>query len=79
MATLEHVRGRGIGGLLLARGIREALDRKGILLWCNGRVSARQFYERHGMRAVGDEFESPNTGPHYLFTLDLRGVSCNAT
>jgi hypothetical protein len=23
------------------------------------------------MRAVGDEFLSPNTGPHFLFTLHL--------
>lgn len=71
MATVEDIRGRGVGSLLLSRGIREATARKGTRLWCNGRTSARRFYERHGMRVVGDEFESPNTGPYYLFVVEL--------
>src|SRR3712207_9554278 len=63
---------RSIGGMLLSRCIEHARAAGGSRFWCNGRTSARRFYERHGLRAVGDEFLSPDTGPHYLFVLDLH-------
>lgn len=72
MATLAPVRDRGIGGRLLDAGIAKAAQLGGVRVWCNGRTSARRFYERHGFIAVGDEFESPYTGPHFLFVLDLE-------
>jgi hypothetical protein len=34
----------------------------GSRVWCNGRRHARRFYERHGLKAVGEEFVSPHTG-----------------
>jgi GNAT superfamily N-acetyltransferase len=71
MATLANVRNRGIGGLLLSECIAHARRAGGRYFWCNGRSSARRFYERHGLRAVGEEFLSPDTGPHYLFVLEL--------
>ena len=71
MATAQKVRNRGIGGLLLSRCIAYVRDVGGGRVWCNGRSSARRFYERHGLTAVGQEFLSPHTGPHYLFMLDL--------
>jgi GNAT superfamily N-acetyltransferase len=71
MATIASVRGRGVGGGLLDTGIAEAARRGGARVWCNGRTTARRFYERHGFATVGAEFESPHTGPHFLFILDL--------
>ncbi|MEP7188433.1 MAG: GNAT family N-acetyltransferase [Roseiflexaceae bacterium] len=71
MATLQKVRNRGIGGLLLSRCIAHVRDVGGRCIWCNGRSSARRFYERHGLRSVGEEFLSPYTGPHYLFVLEF--------
>jgi GNAT superfamily N-acetyltransferase len=71
MATAPKVRNRGIGGMLLSRCIAHARDTGGSRVWCNGRSSARRFYERHGLRPVGQEFLSPHTGPHYLFVLEL--------
>lgn len=73
MATVQEVRNRGIGGLLLSSCIAHARDVGGHRFWCNGRSSARRFYERHGLMPVGEEFLSPYTGPHYLFVLDLTG------
>jgi GNAT superfamily N-acetyltransferase len=32
--------------------------------WCNARVRAIPFYERHGWRVVSEEFEIPEVGPH---------------
>ncbi|HYE74824.1 MAG TPA: GNAT family N-acetyltransferase [Blastocatellia bacterium] len=72
MATLERVRNRGVGGLLLSRCIEYAREQGGSRVWCNGRTLARRFYERHGLQPVGAEFINPHTGPHYLFVLDLN-------
>ena len=73
MATVESARGRGLGGQLLSYGVERVWRQGAIILWCYGRTSARRFYERHGFRAVGDEFVSPHTGPHYLFILRRDG------
>lgn len=73
MASDPAVQGRGLGGRVLAFGIEElarrlaAAGQKGAALWCNGRTVAQAFYERHGFRPIGDLFETPGTGPHYVF------------
>ena len=71
MATVPEHRDRGIGGALLDAG----LDRAGLagatVVWCNGRALARRFYERHGFEAIGDVFDIPHTGAHYLFVCDV--------
>lgn len=72
MATLAAARRRGIGGHLLESGAERAQRAGALRIWCNGRTPARQFYERHEFRAVGNEFEIPFTGPHYLFVRDLQ-------
>ncbi len=59
MATVQRVRHRGIGGRLLSSCIAHARDNGGGRLWCNGRSDARRFYERHGLRAVGEAFVTP--------------------
>lgn len=69
MATVRPARGRGIGGQLLRHGIEHALTQGVTVIWCYGRTRARAFYERHGFSAVGDEFDLPHSGPHYLFVL----------
>jgi GNAT superfamily N-acetyltransferase len=67
MGTAPDVRGRGYGAALLAAGIEEAAARGAEVVWCNGRVSARGFYERAGFTAVGEEFVLEPSGPHYVF------------
>jgi len=52
MATLPEHRGAGLGGELLERCIAHALARGAGVVWLNGRVPARSFYERHGFVAV---------------------------
>jgi GNAT superfamily N-acetyltransferase len=68
MATLPEARNRGIGARLLGRCVEHARSRGGSLVWCNGRVGARAFYERHGFEAVRGPFEIAGIGPH----LELR-------
>jgi GNAT superfamily N-acetyltransferase len=79
IAVVGEERGSGVGGALLAQIISEALHAGGRVLWCHGRTRARSFYERHGFQARGEEFESPQTGPHYLFLMELGTDHAPAT
>jgi GNAT superfamily N-acetyltransferase len=72
MATSADMRGRGIGGALLARCEEHARDHAGARLWCNARVRARALYERAGFTVDGEVFEIALIGPHYLMGKPLR-------
>lgn len=67
LAVRPGAQGEGIGRTLLERCLEHVTARGGRLLWCNGRTSARAFYERLGFHTVGQEFTVPHTGPHYVF------------
>jgi GNAT superfamily N-acetyltransferase len=73
MASEPALQGRGVGGRVLDFGIDELARRlaargePSAALWCNGRTGAQRFYERHGFQAIGELFETPGTGPHYVF------------
>jgi predicted GNAT family N-acyltransferase len=56
---------RGFGGRLLTCA-EEAIvaDSKVQLFWCNARVPAVPFYEKHGWKVDSEEFEIPTAGPH---------------
>lgn len=61
MATAPAWRGRGVGAALLREVHRRMADQR---LWCNARVPAIGFYERHGWTCVSDVFDVPTAGPH---------------
>lgn len=73
MASEPALQGRGLGGQVLNFGIAEiarrltAAGEDSAALWCNGRSGAQGFYERHGFTPIGDVFETPGTGAHYVF------------
>ena len=71
MVTLPAVRNQGIGAKLADYGIALLMERGATAVWCNGRTPARSFYERLSFRAVGEEFITPGTGPHYRFVRVL--------
>jgi GNAT superfamily N-acetyltransferase len=71
MASDPAVRGQGYGALALTGALDYARDRGARRIWCNARTPAVGFYERHGFRAVGDEFSIEHAGPHYVMVLDL--------
>ena len=72
MATTTALRGLGIGAALFARCETHARAHAGTLVWCNARVGARHFYERAGMTVVGERFEIPPIGEHYLMRKALQ-------
>ncbi|WP_299399602.1 GNAT family N-acetyltransferase [Pelagibius sp.] len=73
MATYPEAQGSGLGGAVLGFGVAELARRLAergagsAVVWCQGRTGARRFYERQGFAAVGEEFENPGTGPHFVF------------
>ena len=73
MASDPALQGRGLGSRVLDFGIAEIARRlaargeASAALWCSGRTGAQRFYERHGFQPIGDLFETPGTGPHYVF------------
>lgn len=65
MATAPAFRGKGAGKALLIFSEQDATEATGIsLFWCNARIAAAPFYERHGWEIVSDEFDIPGVGPH---------------
>lgn len=71
MAVAENRRGRGIGGQLLNAMARLTPHEK---LWCNARVPAQCFYERHGWVAASPVFVVPHHGPHLRMTRGQTSV-----
>jgi len=65
MATLPGSRRRGIGGALLEACVEHARSHGATTVWCNGRVPATSFYERHGFEIVRGPFDVPDLGPHH--------------
>lgn len=68
VATERRMRLKGLGTALLAAGEAEIWKRDADLIWCNARIVAVGFYEKHGYRKVGKSFVIPGIGEHYLMT-----------
>ncbi|WP_335984378.1 MULTISPECIES: GNAT family N-acetyltransferase [Streptomycetaceae] len=73
MGSAAQVRGGGFGAAALRAGLRESAARGAQVVWCNGRVSARGFYEHFGFTATGEEFQLAPSGPHYVFVTKELG------
>jgi GNAT superfamily N-acetyltransferase len=71
MAVLPEMQGQGIGRALVEFCVAYIRAQNGALLWCNGRTSARAFYESLGFRATGAEFDLPVSGAHFVFRREL--------
>ena len=67
MATIASMRRQGVGRALIEFCVAHIRAHHGDELWCNGRTSAREFYETLGFSAVGDEFDTPDSGAHFVF------------
>jgi len=65
MAVDEAYRGLGFGRRLMeaCQGLAQELETG---LWCNARKHAIPSYVACGFAQVGEEFDIPNIGPHYV-------------
>jgi len=71
MATCTQYQGSGVGSAVLTRGMDELRTRGVSHLWCNARMTALQFYARHGWVTWGEEFDNPPVGPHIVMWKKL--------
>ena len=53
MATVEALRGEGLGASMLAAGIERCRAAGAVLVWARARDAALPFYARHGFTAIG--------------------------
>ncbi len=75
MAVVEELRGQGIGSHLLATTLpRVALYHPGRRVWAAARITAIEFYTRHGFEPVGPPYEMSSVGPHQRMVRSLPGV-----
>lgn len=65
---------RGIGTALVTAAIELIARAGGDVVWCDGRISASGFYEALGLRATGEVWDEPFTGPHRLFMRRLDAM-----
>jgi predicted GNAT family N-acyltransferase len=76
MATVPDRRGQGVGAAVLARAVDEVAQRQGVLLWCDARVGAVEFYRRHGFVVDGPEFMQAETDiPHHHMSRSVPSGS----
>jgi len=66
MVTTPDARRTGCGRAMLDALLAHARANNGRILWCNGRVTAAQFYFALGFAQEGEPFELPGIGPHLL-------------
>jgi len=66
MAVLEEFQKKGFGEALLNYCENEIKINNGELIWFNARESAVGFYKKSGYEILGDQFEIPDVGPHYI-------------
>jgi len=65
MCTDDAHQGKGFGGQLLACAETAILQNSNTpLFWCNARVPAIPFYQKHGWLIDSDVFDIPTAGPH---------------
>ncbi|MBW2245319.1 MAG: GNAT family N-acetyltransferase [Deltaproteobacteria bacterium] len=71
MAIALDAQGNGIGARLLAEAIEKMSAADGEQVWCNARLSAAGFYDRHGFHRIGSEFDLPGIGPHVVMEREF--------
>ena len=71
MAVLEAHQGKAIGSQLLEACVNHAIANKADVVWCNARINAVAFYKKQGFKIIGDEFDIPEIGPHFLMAKNL--------
>ena len=68
MAVAPDLRTQGVGRAML-EFLENDIAPSGVpQLWCNARVPAAQFYQKHGWSIVSEPFEIPTAGPHVRMT-----------
>ncbi len=71
MATAPGRQGRGYGRSLVIEAERRLKNMGVDTIWCNARVVALDFYAKLGYQRMGEMFDVPQIGPHYVMHKSL--------
>jgi len=71
MATLPEYQRKGLSSELLRVAFPIIKQNLCTLVWCNARESAVGYYQKVGFEKMGEIFEVPDVGPHYLMFKKL--------
>ena len=66
MAILETHQQKGYGALLIERVEKYCFEKKASVIWFNAREKAVPFYKKNGYTIIGDSFEIPEVGTHFV-------------
>ena len=66
MAVLNEYQGFGFGNIILEEVCRFVESKKAEVLWFNGREKAVKFYHNFGFSVLGNSFEIPEIGTHFV-------------
>jgi len=69
MATDPEVRRGGCGTKLVAGCVEHAKAHGATRMWCTAREGAKAFYDALGFTTVGERFDVPDLGPHYVMEV----------
>lgn len=72
MATLEEFQGLGAGRIMMEAAFDIMKSLKIDSLWCNARLAAVPFYEKLGMKTIGELFDIKYVGMHYVMFKKLN-------
>lgn len=71
MATETGFQSKGFGGNLLVCAESAIVKNSNVQrFWCNARVPAIPFYQKHGWKIDSEEFDIPTAGPHRKMAKD---------
>lgn len=71
MAVLENNQNKGFGRLLVSHSEQELKSQKTELIWFNARENAVGFYQKMGYEIIGNAFDIPGVGIHYVMWKKL--------
>lgn len=66
MAVLEDFQSKGYGEQLLKAAENFCFEEKADLIWFNAREKAIPFYQKSGYKIIGNAFDIPNVGIHFV-------------
>jgi GNAT superfamily N-acetyltransferase len=71
MATLAEYRKLGAGRAIVIFAEKIIKERGFDFIWCKGRTTVQEYYEKLGFEPHGDVFEYPPIGPHIIMCKKL--------
>ncbi len=71
MATKENYQGKGFGKMLITKSEELLKEKEVIIIWCNARIVALDFYKKQGLKIIGKEFDIPQIGGHFVMYKKL--------